>query len=146
MNLIEAMRRSKETGERFRRPFYPKGWYQSAEDYDDVTYEELTLDDILAEDWEAVPETGSRKPCPTCCKRECICAQLDAWPTPGAVGFPLEQATSFAGGLWRFERSSGYDGWRCLRCAAWRYGGEKLQCDCQLADPQPDIVIEEPKQ
>lgn len=33
-------------------------------------------------------------------------------------------------GTWHFEVSSGYDGWRCDKCATWVYDGKALVCDC----------------
>jgi len=33
-------------------------------------------------------------------------------------------------GAWHFEISSGYDGWRCDKCATWVYDGDDLICDC----------------
>ena len=56
MNIIEAMRRSKETGERFRRAVWPeKGsvyWGCG------TGFSYLHETDLLAEDWEVVPGTG----------------------------------------------------------------------------------------
>lgn len=33
-------------------------------------------------------------------------------------------------GNWVIERSSGYLGYRCLTCYAWKYSNERLRCDC----------------
>ncbi len=57
MNIVEAMRRSKETGERFRRPgqcdqgIGPEHLANPAAYY-------VYMDDIIAEDWQPVPGTG----------------------------------------------------------------------------------------
>ena len=33
-------------------------------------------------------------------------------------------------GDWVFERSSGYAGFRCLKCAKWMYAHETKRCNC----------------
>lgn len=33
-------------------------------------------------------------------------------------------------GEWIIERSSGYLGYRCLKCGTWKYDNERLRCDC----------------
>ena len=33
-------------------------------------------------------------------------------------------------GNWKFERSSGYAGWRCNTCLVWVYQGNSKTCDC----------------
>jgi hypothetical protein len=33
-------------------------------------------------------------------------------------------------GDWVFERSSGFAGYRCQRCATWLYDNQKLVCKC----------------
>ena len=35
-------------------------------------------------------------------------------------------------GNWVFERSSGYAGYRCTRCATWIYEGQPKQCNCDV--------------
>jgi len=56
MNILEALKRSQETGERFRRPGWPDGGYISAE-FPKAQF--VFVADVMAEDWEAVPETIS---------------------------------------------------------------------------------------
>lgn len=34
-------------------------------------------------------------------------------------------------GLWNFERSSGYAGFRCSQCGTWVYHNEKKVCKCK---------------
>lgn len=38
--------------------------------------------------------------------------------------------TSNSIGKWYLERSSGYLGFRCARCATWVYYNQELKCDC----------------
>lgn len=33
-------------------------------------------------------------------------------------------------GDWIFAHSSGYDGYRCTKCATWVYAGDKKECEC----------------
>lgn len=33
-------------------------------------------------------------------------------------------------GLWHYERSSGYAGYRCQKCAEWIYEGNPFVCKC----------------
>jgi len=35
-------------------------------------------------------------------------------------------------GDWRFERSSGYAGYRCQKCGTWVYENIARKCDCDL--------------
>lgn len=39
---------------------------------------------------------------------------------------------------WKFERSSGYAGFRCNECATWLYASDFLNCKC---DTTPQYVI-----
>jgi len=36
-------------------------------------------------------------------------------------------------GAWAFERSSGYAGFRCQKCATWIYDNQKEECQCGLS-------------
>lgn len=40
-------------------------------------------------------------------------------------------------GFWVAERSSGYDGFRCQKCATWVYWNAVRECDCDKVDGQP---------
>ena len=33
-------------------------------------------------------------------------------------------------GEWQFERSSGYDGYRCQECCTWKHENQLRTCDC----------------
>jgi hypothetical protein len=42
-------------------------------------------------------------------------------------------------GVWRFERSSGYAGYRCQKCNTWIYCGAEAICDCNNSLPIEDM-------
>lgn len=43
-------------------------------------------------------------------------------------------------GVWYYERSSGYDGFRCSCCGVWIYASKQLKCNCDRKN-----VCNEPK-
>lgn len=53
---------------------------------------------------------------------------------------PLEDSN------WKFERSSGYAGWRCTKCGHWIYMDDPKECDCtkekQMAKPKEKKPVE----
>ena len=46
-------------------------------------------------------------------------------------------------GDWYFERSSGYPGYRCVKCATWVYENKTLRCDCDRPSVAAQIKIRE---
>jgi hypothetical protein len=50
----------------------------------------------------------------------------------GHIGFPIPAKPK---GLWYVERSSGYLGHRCDRCAEWVRDGKALVCACDKVTP-----------
>lgn len=38
---------------------------------------------------------------------------------------------------WKFERSSGYAGYRCQKCSTWLYEDNLLICSCEPFKPKP---------
>lgn len=40
---------------------------------------------------------------------------------------------------WVFERSSGYAGFRCQKCAVWVYEDQEKKCDCTIMNELPDF-------
>jgi hypothetical protein len=52
----------------------------------------------------------------------------------------MKKDASLSKGDWKWERSSGYAGWCCRKCATWISDGEDFICDCDRAS-----VFEDPK-
>ena len=48
-------------------------------------------------------------------------------------------------GIWQYEYSSGYPGYRCQKCASWVYGNEPHWCDCDKEDKTSPMVSPTPK-
>lgn len=42
----------------------------------------------------------------------------------------VETPNTISKGVWQQECSSGYNGFRCQKCATWLYADEVLKCDC----------------
>jgi hypothetical protein len=49
-------------------------------------------------------------------------------------------------GVWKFERSSGYAGYRCQKCNTWIYCGAEAICDCNNSLPIEDTTILSPNE
>lgn len=77
MNIISALRRSKETGERFTRPENRAYTFQHR-GYDDGEVVSMLRSDLLADDWEPVEGTGDAEKATAFCWKN-IMEQAARW-------------------------------------------------------------------
>ena len=52
------------------------------------------------------------------------------WKIVGISFLPFTSLVQPSKGQWVFERSSGYSGYRCQKCAEWVYEEQELECKC----------------
>lgn len=65
--------------------------------------------------------------------------QIGPYPTFLTILVKDGKLVAQSRGKWESARSSGYDGFRCSKCATWVYSNQVLKCDCDK-----DLYVQAP--